>query len=101
MKNFLLLSIILSSLLLADVDKNLCQKNLDAMLKYSLIGDKNLHQKDYEKAKDAYEKSIHFSIEALDNCKEHTNYDFNLMYNYRVHSENQIDKIYTLQAYQE
>jgi len=98
MKTFLLLSIFIASLLYSNGSFDVCDTDIKAMTKHNNAGEKALYENRYTQAKSEYVKSVYFSNRALLSCQELPNYDFNLMYNYIVHSENEINKINNIQA---
>ena len=98
MKTFLFFSIFITSLLYSNTNLDRCENDIQLMMKHSYTAEKALHNKNYFQAENSYNLSIDYSNRALLSCQNLPNYDFNLMYNYIVHSENEINKINNIQA---
>ncbi len=92
MKLFLGLFFIIT-FLNAEIKERYCQEDLDSMIVHFYSGERAYNEKDYNKAMTKFQISKNASYSALESCAENNNYDFNLMYNYILGSENKMYEI--------
>lgn len=75
-----------------------CTDSIDKMMKHNYLAQDLLLQQEYDASRLNFSNSIDYANIALENCKDLQNYDFNLMYSFILHSEDQINNIYNLQV---
>lgn len=85
----LLLLILLFIKLFADS----CQDDKREITLYYTKAKRLYYKKSYSEAINYYQKSENSANKALQSCQNQENFDFNMMYNYIVESENRIDEI--------
>ena len=81
----------ISTLLNATLSEKNCKTDLNNMIHLYSKAQRAYFEKNYKKAINEFEASSKASYSALESCD--SNYDFNIMYNYIIESENSIYKI--------
>ncbi len=86
-------SLLLSSIFLTELMANSCETDMLNITKYYREGENFYHKEKYNNAINSFQKSHHASNLALESCSKNKDFDFNMMYNYIVESENRIYQI--------
>ncbi len=83
----------ITTLLSAEFNEKNCKTDLNNMISLYYVGEKAYDEKDYKKALIKFQASSDASYCALKNCEDTHDYNFEIMYNYILESENKIYKI--------
>ena len=77
----------------AQYDENRCISDIKKMTYTYRLAEEFYNKKNYKKSIEKFQSSYKNSHLALKSCAEKPDYDFNLMYNYIIESENRIYQI--------
>ena len=75
------------SVLSATQTQDICTQNMTKMFSSYYKAERLLHHKKLDQAKGYYEQSKEEAYQALENCQNNSNYDFNVMYSFIQESE--------------